>query len=141
MPWSLLIVEDNEETAALLSGNFQAKGVDVRTALNGAAGVEQARTRPPDVMLLDFNLPDMTGVDVYNELLKDPLTAVIPVVFLSSTLLGMIKRMVTDNPRVRFLKKPCGMPEIEKCVYELLALPKTAPPPAPPPPGPAAGPA
>jgi CheY-like chemotaxis protein len=74
----------------------------------------------------------MNGVEVYSELHKHPETAGIPIIFFSSTLLGIIKRMILENPRVKFLKKPCNMQDIEKCIYEMLMLPKLAPPPPPP---------
>ena len=135
MGWSLLVIDDNEAITSLLESNFKPKGVAVHTATDGSSGIEQALRHRPDVITLDFNLPDMTGVDVYNELHKHPETAGIPIVFFSSTLLGMIKRMIVENPRVQFLKKPCTTQDIEKSVYAMLALPKLAAPP--PPPGPA----
>ncbi len=133
MPRSLLIIDDNEEISSLLKGNFQAKGYTIYTAFEGASGIEKAMSLKPDVITLDFNMPGMNGVEVYNELHKHPETAGIPIIFFSSTLLGLIKRMMLENPRVQFLKKPCNMKDIEKCIYEMLALPKLAPPPPPPP--------
>ena len=137
MPRSLLIIDDNEEISSLLKSNFQARGFTIYTALDGASGLEKARRLLPDVITLDFNMPDMNGVEVYNELHKHPETAGIPIIFFSSTLLGIIKKMILENPRVQFLKKPCNTQDIEKCVYEMIALPKVALPPAPPPAGPA----
>ena len=134
MAGTLLIIDDNEEIAVLLKNYFQDRGFFVQTAHDGPAGVKMARKLLPDVITLDLNMPGMNGVDVYKELRKHPETAVIPVIFFSSTLLGIIKRMILENPRVRFLKKPCNPLAIEKCVMEMLALPKLAPPPPPPPP-------
>ena len=128
----LLIIDDNEEISSLIKNNFEARGFTVYTASDGASGLEQARSVPPDVLILDFNMPDMTGVEVYNELHKHPETAGIPIIFFSSMLLGMIKKMLVENPRVQFLKKPCTTQAIEKCVYEMLAMPKLAMPPPPP---------
>jgi len=129
----LLIIDDNVEISSLLKMFFQAKDLSIYTAFDGVSGVEKAKALIPDVITLDFNMPGMNGVEVYDELHKCPETAGIPVIFFSSTLLGMIKRMITDNPRVRFLKKPCNPRDIETCVTEMLALPKLAPPPPPPP--------
>ncbi|HBB67985.1 MAG: hypothetical protein A2X28_06275 [Elusimicrobia bacterium GWA2_56_46] len=129
MPKSILIIDDNEDISSLLKNFFQSKNLVIHTAFDGPSGIEKARQLLPDVITLDFNMPGMNGAEVYNELQKCPETSVIPVVFFSSTLLGIIKRMIADNPRVQFLKKPCAPADIEKCVTDMLALPKLAPPP------------
>jgi CheY-like chemotaxis protein len=134
MPGSLLIIDDNEEMSQLLKNHFQDKGFAIHTASDGPSGIEKARQVLPDVITLDFNMPGMNGVEVYSELHKHPETAGIPIIFLSSTLLGIIKKMVVENPRVQFLKKPCNPQILEKCVLEMMAFPKLAPPPPPPPP-------
>ena len=134
MSGTLLIIDDNEEISALLKNYFQDRGFFIQTVFDGEAGIKMARRLLPDVITLDFNMPGMNGVEVYNELHKHPETAGIPVIFFSSTLLGIIRRMMLANPRVQFLKKPCDPLAIEKCVMEMLALPKLAPPPPPPPP-------
>ncbi|MEI7481584.1 MAG: response regulator [Elusimicrobiota bacterium] len=134
MQKSILLIDDNEEIVSLLTGFFQSKGFIVHTAFDGASGIEKTRQLLPDIITLDFNMPGMNGVEVYNDLHQHPETAAIPIIFFSSTLLGIIKRMVTDNPRVQFLKKPCDPRDIERCVMQLLTLPKLAPPPPPPPP-------
>ena len=133
---SLLIIDDNEEISSLLKNNFQTNGFTVHTAFDGASGIEKAMSFRPDIITLDFNMPGMNGVEVYSELHKHPETAGIPIIFFSSTLLGIIKRMILENPRVKFLKKPCNMQDIETCIYEMLILPKLAPPPPPPSSGP-----
>ena len=130
----MLIIDDNEGISSLLTSFFQSKGFAVHTASDGPSGIQKARELLPDIITLDFNMPGMNGVEVYNELRRQPETTVIPVIFFSSTLLGIIKRMILDNPRVQFIKKPCSPADIEKCVNALLALPKLAPPPPPPPP-------
>ncbi|MFA6434922.1 MAG: response regulator [Elusimicrobiales bacterium] len=128
----LLIIDDNEEISSLLKMFFQSREITIYTAFDGASGIEKAMKLNPDVITLDFNMPGMNGVEVYDELHRRPETAGIPVIFFSSTLLGIIQRMITDNPRVRFLKKPCNPRDIERCVSEMLAMPKLAPPPPPP---------
>ena len=63
----------------LAGANFQ-----VDQAMTGAEGLRQARALQPDAILLDVNLPDMSGFDVYRALRADPATAALPVVILSS---------------------------------------------------------
>ncbi|HAT72007.1 MAG TPA: hypothetical protein DCS63_04250 [Elusimicrobia bacterium] len=133
MAKSVLIIDDDEDLSALLKDLLQSKGFSVSCAPDGVSGVEKARTLLPDLITLDFNMPGTNGVEVYNQLRNRPETAVIPVIFFSSTLIGIIRRMVLENSRTKFLKKGCPTRELEACVNEMLAMPKLAPPPPPPP--------
>ncbi|HAH33092.1 MAG TPA: hypothetical protein DCL44_12340, partial [Elusimicrobia bacterium] len=128
MPKSILIIDDNEEIASLLRDHLLTMGFSVSVAIDGNSGVEKALKLTPDIITMDFNMPGANGVEVYKELRKHPETAAIPVIFFSSIVTGLIRRMVPENPRVRFLKKPCNIAEIEKNITEMAALPKQAPP-------------
>jgi len=133
MPGTVLIIDDDDALSGLLKEFLQSKGFTVCREPDGHSGAAKARELLPDLITLDFNMPGANGVETYNELHQYPETAVIPVIFFSSTLLGIIKRMLTANSRLRFLKKGCATKELEQCVAEMMALPKLAPPPPPPP--------
>jgi signal transduction histidine kinase/integral membrane sensor domain MASE1/CheY-like chemotaxis protein len=60
----ILIVDDNADSAESLALVLQMRGHDVRTAHDGPSGLEDARTRTPEVALLDIGLPGMSGYDV-----------------------------------------------------------------------------
>ncbi|MEI7527721.1 MAG: response regulator [Elusimicrobiota bacterium] len=128
---SILIIDDDDYLSNLLMEFLQLKGFIVYREPDGPSGAAKAREILPDLITLDFNMPGVTGVETYKELRQYPATAVIPILFFSSTLLGLIKRLLTDNDRVRFLKKGCQTTELERCVNEMLALPKLTPPPHP----------
>jgi CheY-like chemotaxis protein len=126
---TVLIIDDNEDISSLLKDYLVARGYFVHIASEGTAGVEMARKFHPDVITMDFNMPGANGVEVYKELRQFPDTSIIPVIFLSSVLSGLIRRMVSVSPLVRFFKKPCELADLEKMISELAALPKQAPPP------------
>lgn len=130
---SVLIIDDDEDLSAMLMDFLQSKGFTVSRAHDGPSGLAKAGKLLPDLITLDFNMPGENGVETYNQLRNNPETAVIPVIFFSSTLMGLIRRMVLENPRVKFLKKGCTAKELEHCVKEMMALPKLEPPPPPPP--------
>ena len=72
---------------------------DVRTATNAADSLKEAEANPPDLILLDYILPDMKGDEVTRRLRENPVTAKIPVVYMSG--LGTDLRPETDgNPNV-----------------------------------------
>src|SRR4051812_46623204 len=58
---SILLVEDNRDYAEMLRGNLEREGYDVHVASSGLEGLEQAKARSPDLIILDLMLPAMNG--------------------------------------------------------------------------------
>lgn len=64
----ILVVEDDENIRSLLKTNLEFEGYEVRTAEDGASGLELAEKTTPDLMLLDLMLPGMSGMEVCKRL-------------------------------------------------------------------------
>jgi DNA-binding response OmpR family regulator len=79
----ILVIEDNPDTRKFLE-TLLSKNYDVISAENGVIGIDFARNRSPDLILLDIMLPILNGYDVCNLLKKDEKTKRIPVIFLSA---------------------------------------------------------
>lgn len=79
----LLLVEDDYDVAEMLLMFFETQGYEVVHADNGTDGVALARSRFPNVILLDVMLPDMDGYDVCLRLRRSALTKFIPILFLT----------------------------------------------------------
>ena len=67
-PIQVLVVDDEPVLAELVSMALRYEGWDIVTAGDGAAAIELARDNPPDVVVLDVMLPDMSGLDVLRRL-------------------------------------------------------------------------
>ena len=67
----ILVVEDNESLCNVLADTFTDEGFEVKTALDGEAGLEAAKEWKPDVMLLDLLLPKKDGEDLLKELRQE----------------------------------------------------------------------
>ena len=80
---TVLIIEDNADTRRFLE-IMLGKEFDVITAENGVIGVDFARNRSPDLILLDIMLPVLNGYDTCSLLKKDEKTKSIPIIFLSA---------------------------------------------------------
>ncbi len=82
---TVLYVEDNPANLELIK-QLIARRADLRLlcATAAASGIESARTHQPDVILMDINLPGMSGIDAMKILRADPATAHIPIVALSA---------------------------------------------------------
>lgn len=82
-PTRILVVDDEELVRRLLQRLLEREGYDVEVASSGEEGLERARARTPDAVLLDTFLPGMSGPDVCRALRRDPSTASTPVLMLS----------------------------------------------------------
>jgi len=80
----ILIVDDTAPNLQVLSSMLRAQGHRVRSALSGALALRAARSRTPDVVLLDVMMPDMDGYEVCSRLKADPALRHVPVIFLSA---------------------------------------------------------
>ncbi len=80
----ILVVEDAPDIANLLKIYFTSKGYEVITAARGQAALEICRKTPPNLALLDVNLPDMEGYDIGKSLRGSPRTRHIPIIFLTA---------------------------------------------------------
>src|SRR3954468_1328067 len=85
----ILIIEDNPDTRRFLEAML-GKEFDILTAENGVIGIDYARNKAPDLILLDIMLPILSGYDACSLLKKDEKTKRIPIIFLSA------KNSVTD---------------------------------------------
>jgi CheY-like chemotaxis protein len=76
----ILVVEDNERNLKLVRDVLEFAGFQVVGARSGEQGIVLARERPPDLVLMDLQLPDMDGATTLRVLRGDPLTRGVPVV-------------------------------------------------------------
>jgi two-component system phosphate regulon response regulator PhoB len=81
---SVLVVEDEPDIAELMRYNLEREGYQVTIAATGEAGLEAARRKRPDIILLDLMLPGVDGLDVCRRLKSETHTAQIPVVMVTA---------------------------------------------------------
>jgi len=80
----ILVVEDQVDISSLLKIYFTSQGYEVFTAMRGSIALEICRKTPPNLALLDVNLPDMEGYDIGKALRASPRTRHIPIIFLTA---------------------------------------------------------
>jgi YesN/AraC family two-component response regulator len=81
----ILVIEDDATTRNLFLEGLQAEGFDTIGAQNGATGIQQAQEYSPDLIICDIIMPDMDGYAVLTALRQEPITAIIPFIFLSGS--------------------------------------------------------
>ena len=109
---SLLYVEDNPANLNLVK-QLIARRPDLRllTAVTGHLGIELARTSQPEMILMDINLPDISGIEAMKILREDPATAHIPVVALSANAMPRDIEKGLAAGFFRYLTKPIKVNE------------------------------
>jgi CheY-like chemotaxis protein len=109
---TLLYVEDNPANLKLVE-QLIARRPDLclLTAVTGHLGIELARTSQPEMILMDINLPDISGIEVLKILREDPATAHIPVVALSANAMPRDIDRGLEAGFFRYLTKPIKVNE------------------------------
>lgn len=119
----VLVVEDEEDLANVLSINLKLAGFDVDHAPDGAAALTRVRERLPDVILLDVMMPVLDGWQVLRALKENDRTRDIPVVML--TALAEEKNIIQGHLQgaVRYITKPFEVRSLVTTVEEALQEP------------------
>jgi len=108
----ILVIDDIPDNIRLLSIMLLKQGYSVRKALSGEIGITAAQIAPPDLILLDINMPEMNGYEVCKILKSNAQTHSIPVIFLSALddVIDKIKAFQVGG--VDFITKPFYFEEV-----------------------------
>jgi len=102
-----------------LLGNFD--GIELVAANNAEQGVELARSRRPKVIIMDINLPGMSGLDALRVLREWPETTDIPIIALTAAASERDRQRGERAGFYRYLTKPAKLAELEAALETLLA--------------------
>jgi len=120
---TVLYVEDNPANLQLVEQLIARRpGMRLLAAADADTGVEIARMRQPDVILMDINLPGISGIEALAILRRDPTTASIPVVALSANAIPRDIEKGLEAGFCRYLTKPIKVHEFMDALDEALAL-------------------
>jgi response regulator RpfG family c-di-GMP phosphodiesterase len=119
---NIMIVDDNPANLKLLEDMLRQHGYEVRAFPRGRLALAAANQEPPDLILLDINMPEMNGYDVCDQLKSIPRLSNIPVIFLSA--LNAIEHKVKGfrSGGVDFISKPFQFEEVQARVEIHLKL-------------------
>lgn len=111
-PSRILVIEDDPDTSEVLRFYFVQKGHEVRVAASGRQGLAACRERLPDIILLDVRLPDLSGLEVCQELRKTARTQHIPVIFVSEVSDHTSRLQALELGADDYVTKPFGAGEL-----------------------------
>jgi putative two-component system response regulator len=118
----VLVVDDDAGVRELLVRLLGVTGHAVETAQTAEEGLEKVRANPPDLILLDMQLPDRSGFDVLGEVRAEAHTRLIPVVMMTGAGTPKRKLKAIEAGATDFLSKPFSMVEMSARVRALLEL-------------------
>lgn len=117
----ILIVEDNDKNLKLVRDVLQAKGYATVEAGTGEDGVRLAGERKPDLVLMDIQLPGISGIEALRRLRADPATAAIPVVAVTASVMQQDRKLITEAGFDGYIGKPINLREFLDTVAAQLA--------------------
>jgi sigma-B regulation protein RsbU (phosphoserine phosphatase) len=117
-----LIVDDTPANLQVLAGMLKDRGYKVRPVPSGKLALLAARRDPPDLILLDINMPEMTGYEVCEQFKADVMLSGIPVIFISALTEQLDKVKAFAIGGVDYITKPFQMEELHARVDTHLKL-------------------
>ena len=102
----ILLVEDNEFNRKIVRDLLARQPYDLLEAHDGEAGVAAARRDKPDVIVMDVQLPKLSGLDATRAIRAEPETATIPIIVVTSFALSGDDKKAMDAGASAYLAKP-----------------------------------
>ncbi len=109
MPKKVLIVEDNELNMKLFADLLDAHGYETRQTREGLKAIGMARTFKPDLILMDIQLPEVSGLEVTKWLKDDEALADIPVVAVTAFAMKGDEKRIREGGCEAYIAKPISV--------------------------------
>ena len=115
----VLIVEDDVVLSDLMAGFLRRNGIDVRTAVSGAAALRLLETVEPRVGVLDYELPDLTGLDFARTIHRQ--LPDVPIILMSASVTDVGRRDLAGTGVRLFVNKPVPPEALMRAIRQLIA--------------------
>ena len=116
----ILIVEDNEKNMKLVRDVLQVKGYATLEAGTGEDGIRLAAEHHPDLILMDIQLPGISGIDTLKALRADPATADIPAIAVTASVMQQDRNLITQAGFDGYIGKPLDLKEFLEAVRAMV---------------------
>ena len=118
--YRLLIADDESHIVNILQMKLARAGYDVRVARDGQQAFEMAQDDPPDLLITDYQMPRLTGLELCQQLAQQPRTAGVPILMLTARGFSIAADQFASTRVVDVLSKPFSPNEIFTRVARLL---------------------
>jgi two-component system cell cycle response regulator DivK len=120
----ILIVEDKATSRELLRTVLEQQGYAVEEASDGEEALRKIREQPPDLVLLDLQIPARNGYDVVREVRNDPRLQTMPIVAVTASAMQGDREKVLAAGFTAYIAKPVSLVQLRQEVNQILG-PKT----------------
>ena len=118
---TVLVIEDDPRSVRLMELILASQGYEAVMARNGQEGLDEARSRRFDVILLDLMLPEVDGFEVLRQLQADPQLADVPVIITSARARPTTKEEAAELGADFYLTKPYRKAELLKLIASVVS--------------------
>lgn len=120
MTKKVMIVEDNELNMKLFTDLIEASGYETIQIMNGMEAVELARTHKPDLILMDIQLPEVSGLEVTKWLKEDDELHSIPVIAVTAFAMKGDEERIRQGGCEAYISKPISVPGFLQTIKSFL---------------------
>jgi CheY-like chemotaxis protein len=116
----ILLVDDDEILLRVTADYLESKGHKVTRCSDSTQAAELLEKIGPDLAILDYEMPRLKGPDLLTEMRSGGRGNYLPVIFLSAVEALLYASQVPPDPRVRFLRKPVDLEDLDGAIAALL---------------------
>ena len=120
----VLVVEDQEHLLRIFCNLLHLFGYETITAETGEEALQKATGAVPDLILMDLNLPDISGDKVAVQIKQDPRVADVPIIGCSAFSVGDEKEKALQAGMVDYLQKPISSSQLRESVKRFIRKPR-----------------
>ncbi|OGC02502.1 hypothetical protein A2V82_02065 [candidate division KSB1 bacterium RBG_16_48_16] len=117
---TIFILEDDPDIGELLEFNLVNTGYSVLLEKSGLKGFDRIKTNPPDLLLLDLNLPELSGFEICKYLRKNDQTSKLPIIVITARASEMDRAACLELGVDEYITKPFRIKEMLKKVKRYL---------------------
>ena len=116
----ILIVEDNPQNMRLIEMTLSAKGYTLLKATDGEEALDVARREQPDLIIMDIQLPKMSGLDVTRRLRSNPTFNHVPIIAITAYAMRGDEEQALNAGCDAYLTKPINTRQLPKVIAQML---------------------
>jgi CheY-like chemotaxis protein len=116
----ILIIEDECDILEALMTIFEMEGYDVTGKAKGSDGLDEALRHPPDLLISDINLPEISGLEITRKLRTTPQTTFIPIILITANNEPELQQRSIEAGANMLLRKPFNIDDLLAAAQQLL---------------------
>jgi CheY-like chemotaxis protein len=117
---TVLVVDDDPSIVHLLKEDLEMEGYRILEGYDGQMALQVARASRPDLIVMDVNMPMLSGLKALEHLRGAEETRRIPVLFLTGEASGRVAPQLSEEPRLAHVKKPIDLDDLNSLVRVMI---------------------